>query len=205
MLRGTPFELAEHGSSPADLEVHLRDGQPPRLVLLDISPEPEEVSRVVAAVRELVDDALVVMLLTDDCWRDMAAWPAWDVDGVVNQDQSLEAMLQTLEVVVSDHKIFPAQVIPLILGRPGGQANRTRRQSITLTERERQVLQHLVDGLSNKMIARKLRISVPTVKLHVKNILRKVPARNRTQAAIWGMNHGLTGRTNGDGPSRGAG
>lgn len=205
MLRGTAFELAGHGCSPADLEAHVRAGPRPQLVLLDIAPEPEQVARVVAAVRELVDDALIVMLLTDEVWRDAAAWPAWGIDGVVNQDLSLDAMLQALEVVVSNDKLFPAHVVPSILRRPGGdRADGAHSRSVALTERERQVLQHLIDGLPNKMIARELHITVPTVKLHVKNILRKVPARNRTQAAIWAMSHGLKRDAKQDGSSRGS-
>jgi len=44
-----------------------------------------------------------------------------------------------------------------------------------------------VDGLPNKMIARNLNMTETTVKVHLKALLRKINARNRTQAAIWGM------------------
>jgi two-component system nitrate/nitrite response regulator NarL len=46
-----------------------------------------------------------------------------------------------------------------------------------------------MDGNPNKVIARKLDIAEATVKAHVKTILRKTHARNRTQAAVWGMSH----------------
>ena len=55
------------------------------------------------------------------------------------------------------------------------------------------MLQCLVDGSPNKTIARKLSISDATVKVHVKNILRKVRAANRTQAAIWALTTGIIG------------
>ncbi|HEY6335690.1 MAG TPA: LuxR C-terminal-related transcriptional regulator, partial [Alphaproteobacteria bacterium] len=58
-----------------------------------------------------------------------------------------------------------------------------------ISERERQVLRFLRDGHSNKLIARELKISEATVKVHVKMLLKKIGAANRTQAAIWAMNH----------------
>ena len=51
---------------------------------------------------------------------------------------------------------------------------------------------HLIQGASNKMIAGRIGIAESTVKVHVKTILRKVHARNRTQAAMWAMNNNQT-------------
>jgi len=57
-----------------------------------------------------------------------------------------------------------------------------------LSPREKLILRCLVEGDSNKRIARRIDIAEGTVKVHIKAILRKIGARNRTQAAIWGMN-----------------
>lgn len=62
-----------------------------------------------------------------------------------------------------------------------------------LTRREMQVLEGLSYGKSNKEIARDLDLSEPTVKLHVKNLYRKIGAANRTQAAIIARDAGLFG------------
>ena len=59
-----------------------------------------------------------------------------------------------------------------------------------LSPREKSILRCLVEGDSNKSIARKIDIAEATVKVHVKAILRKIRVQNRTQAAIWAMNHG---------------
>jgi two-component system nitrate/nitrite response regulator NarL len=68
----------------------------------------------------------------------------------------------------------------------------TAERSITqqLSPREKSIMQCLIAGDSNKCIARKIDIAEATVKVHVKAILRKIRVQNRTQAAIWGMNHG---------------
>ncbi len=64
-----------------------------------------------------------------------------------------------------------------------------------LSPREQSILQCLIEGDSNKCIARKIDIAEATVKVHVKAILRKIRVQNRTQAAIWGMNNGTLARS----------
>jgi DNA-binding NarL/FixJ family response regulator len=59
-----------------------------------------------------------------------------------------------------------------------------------LSERERQIIDGLIKGQSNKTIARACGITEATVKVHMKAILRKVPCSNRTQVAIWALEHG---------------
>lgn len=67
-----------------------------------------------------------------------------------------------------------------------------RSNTPALSEREGQILRFLVKGYSNKAIARELKIAETTVKVHVKGLMRKVRAANRTQVAIWAMNHYFT-------------
>jgi two-component system, NarL family, nitrate/nitrite response regulator NarL len=66
-----------------------------------------------------------------------------------------------------------------------------------LSSRELAILKRIVQGESNKHIARFFSITEPTVKAHVKAILRKIGANNRTQAAIWALNHKLFEDVNG--------
>ena len=60
---------------------------------------------------------------------------------------------------------------------------------LQLSTQEAVILRDLVEGLPNKVIANRLQITEATVKVHVKAILRKVRAKNRTQAAIWALRH----------------
>jgi DNA-binding NarL/FixJ family response regulator len=62
-----------------------------------------------------------------------------------------------------------------------------------LSEREREVLQLLVEGLPNKLIARRLEISEKTVKSHLTRIFRELNVTDRTQAALWAERHGAAG------------
>jgi two-component system nitrate/nitrite response regulator NarL len=69
-----------------------------------------------------------------------------------------------------------------------------------LSPREKSILRCLVEGDSNKCIARKIDIAEATVKVHVKAILRKIRVQNRTQAAIWGMKNGSLAPANNNSP-----
>ena len=73
-----------------------------------------------------------------------------------------------------------------------GQAHVVETKTPTLSEREIQILDGLVKGYANKVIARLCGVTEATVKLHMKSILRKFRVRNRTQAAIWALEHGYS-------------
>ncbi|MBN1579445.1 MAG: response regulator transcription factor, partial [Anaerolineae bacterium] len=60
-----------------------------------------------------------------------------------------------------------------------------------LTERELEVLRLVVEGLSNKEIARQLCITVRTASFHVGNILQKLDAASRVEAAVWAKEQGI--------------
>lgn len=76
-----------------------------------------------------------------------------------------------------------------------GSAHQTSKQRSLpkLSEREAQILDGLVKGHANKVIARTCDITEATVKVHMKSILRKIQVANRTQAAIWALEHGYPG------------
>src|SRR5262249_23501017 len=68
----------------------------------------------------------------------------------------------------------------------------TLRNHRQLSEREVQILNGLVKGHANKVIARTRNITEATVKVHVRTIMRKIRVGNRTQAAIWARENGYT-------------
>jgi DNA-binding NarL/FixJ family response regulator len=87
-------------------------------------------------------------------------------------------------VIAGGGSTIDPQVAPAVLS-----ALRDRGQGDSLTEREREVLELLRQGHSNKVIARRLRITEGTVKTHVTHILHRVGAADRTQAALWAERH----------------
>ena len=63
-----------------------------------------------------------------------------------------------------------------------------------LTQREREVLALLAQGLTNKDIAQALFVSVRTVEAHLRNVYGKLSVRSRTEAALWAVEHGINGQ-----------
>jgi DNA-binding NarL/FixJ family response regulator len=68
-----------------------------------------------------------------------------------------------------------------------------RQEAPALSDREREVLACVAQGLSNKLIARRLEISEKTVKAHLTSIFQQIRVTDRTQAALWAQRHGLGG------------
>ena len=60
---------------------------------------------------------------------------------------------------------------------------------LKLSERDRKIMRLLIAGLTNKDIAQQVAMSEATVKAHIKALLRKIGVSNRTQAAVWALNH----------------
>jgi two-component system nitrate/nitrite response regulator NarL len=120
-----------------------------------------------------------------------------------------DVFVKSLELVMMGETIFPPAFLSYVLGaeadHPGEAAAVaasdgenghpiivTAEDTLAprLSPREKIILRCLIEGDSNKCIARKIEIAEATVKVHVKAILRKIRVQNRTQAAIWAMNNG---------------
>jgi DNA-binding NarL/FixJ family response regulator len=119
----------------------------------------------------------------------VVAYAEAGVAGFVTRDQALDELVTTLESVVQGHLHCPPHVAAALLQRVASVASVrgvTRYGSgRRLTARELEIVALLGDGLSNKQIARRLRIEVPTVKNHVHNILEKLEVASRTDVALW--------------------
>jgi two-component system, NarL family, nitrate/nitrite response regulator NarL len=108
--------------------------------------------------------------------------------GYILKQTKCEAILKSLQLVCLGEHTYPVQVVES-LNIAGPQQNRVEQVSNPpldiLSPRELEVLEVLCEGHSNKVIARRCGITEATVKVHVKAILRKLKAKNRTEAAIW--------------------
>jgi two-component system nitrate/nitrite response regulator NarL len=117
--------------------------------------------------------------------------------GVLSNDISTTALLYSIEIVLLGERIVPT-ILPSggRISAPAPSCALALDTDIlglgaSLSARERQILHCLVDGLPNKLIARQLGITESTVKVHLKVLLRKLRIQNRTQAAVWALNHGF--------------
>jgi two-component system, NarL family, nitrate/nitrite response regulator NarL len=132
----------------------------------------------------------IVLLLRENWAEEVSKEVLIAVDGALNDEVSAEALLHALTViqrgerVVCRHlaRLFERQSIPVDTGQ---------RKATSLSPREKEIISRLAQGESNKVIGHGLHITEATVKVHLKAILRKISAQNRTQAAIWAVNNGF--------------
>jgi two-component system nitrate/nitrite response regulator NarL len=164
------------------------------LLLCDPSTDIQEEF---AAMKDIAQELpqIKIVLLTNRIaleWLDLAIEAG--ASGFLPKDISADALRYSLELVLLGEQIFPT-VQSLLENKAHQPAIPCEvaielPRNIPLSARESQILSCLVNGLPNKTIARNLNMAEATVKVHLKALLRKINARNRTQAAIWGMNHG---------------
>jgi len=142
---------------------------------------------------------VLILTLQDSEEVVMAAFAA-GADSYCMKDVSLDQLVDALKVTREGNAWIDPAIARIVLRQSqkpakapgiGSLAHEDDIQSYPLTERELEVLRLIVDGHSNASIADKLFITVGTVKTHVRNILNKLCADDRTQAAVRALRTGL--------------
>ncbi|MBD1845381.1 response regulator transcription factor [Cyanobacteria bacterium FACHB-63] len=165
-----------------------------------------------AEMEDHPDTKVLILTLQDQEDTVLAAFAA-GADSYCMKDVSLDQLVDALRVTQEGNSWIDPAIARVVLRQSKANAPQPTAQSeaqqvaITatepeynqiieaypLTERELEVLQLIVDGCSNAAIADKLYITVGTVKTHVRNILNKLCADDRTQAAVRALRSGLVG------------
>jgi len=121
------------------------------------------------------------------------------VNACLLRDMSLEALSRSIELVMLGQQVFPTQAALMLVANRStgpsyagnGLSSEAALRTRGVSGREGEILRSLLSGHSNKMIARQLGISEATVKVHLKAVMRKINAQNRTQVAVWGLANGF--------------
>ncbi len=163
----------------------------PDLVLLDLNMKPVSGIEVLRRIKQEREDIMVVMLTVSDQGEDIAKAIQLGADGYLLKDMEPEDMLAKLAQVSQGQIVMDDNVANLLANLLKSGEHPLLPEDANLTERETETLVLLAEGLNNKRIARRLNISDGTVKVHIKNILRKLKVRSRLEAAIWAINNGF--------------
>jgi NarL family two-component system response regulator LiaR len=161
----------------------------PDVILMDLVMPDGAGIEAIAEIKRSIPNAKIIVLTTfGDESRAKAAMEA-GADGYLLKDADGEALLQAIQAVRrGDMPIHPHVALHLVKN----YAERRGTGGIKyLTEREKEVLQLVAQGLSNKAIARALHLSPGTVKVHVSNILSKLEVSSRTEACVLALQSGL--------------
>lgn len=163
----------------------------PQLLVLDLRLAQTDGLSVLRMIRADGCDVPVVILTMSDSEDDMSAALRAGVKGYLLKDMDPEEVIDAIgraargEMVVASAMMLKfAQIL-----QSGPKGSAMADLVATLTERERQVLDHVASGQSNKVIARELDISHNTVKLHVRHIMDKLNLRSRVEAAVFSFEY----------------
>jgi two-component system, NarL family, nitrate/nitrite response regulator NarL len=200
ILSGTPFALVVDGSA-TDQRLGSEVGQEAKLIILAVSQPSSRTPEIVRQAKERHPAARIVLLASNFDLDSVTQARAAGVDGFCLSDSSRDVLVTTLEMVMLGESMLPGTVVRSILDsmtpspgpEPASKAPDKPKASDpgarSLSSREAEILSSLMEGTPNKLIARKLHVTEATVKVHVKAILRKIGAANRTQAAMWAKGH----------------
>ena len=199
LCRSGLTELLEHRGNmtvvvatgdPAQVVPMLREHQPD-LIVLDLRLAKIDGLSVLRMIRAEGFETPVVILTMSDNEDDMSAALRAGVRGYLLKDMEPEEVIDSIgraargEMVVASAMML--KLAQILHSGPKGSVMGTLVAS--LTEREREVLDHVARGESNKVIAKALTISHNTVKMHVRHIMDKLNLRSRVEAAVFAFEY----------------
>jgi len=169
----------------------------PDIILLDIRMPKMDGLSVLKRIRELDITTPIAMLSTSREEWDVVRSLRYGAQGYLLKDMEPDDLVLALDEIIGGKTVVAPELASVLAkvvqgDMPGSQGTVPFSE---LTPREREILCHLAEGQSNKVIARELGISDGTVKLHVKAILRKLSVHSRVEAAVIAVEQGLCEKT----------
>mgnify|MGYP000968946518 FL=1 len=162
----------------------------PDLILLDLNMKGMSGIETLHALREADLAARILILTVSDAADDLVAAIRAGADGYLLKDMEPEELLARIVEALRGRIVISESLNGLLARSLRDEAQAAERSLAPLTERERDILGCLASGLSNKLIARDLNIAEGTVKVHIKNLLKKLKFRSRLEAAVWAIEQG---------------
>ncbi len=132
-------------------------------------------------------EARIIMLTDSDNEDDVIAALRTGADGYLLKDMEPEDILQSLQRATRGRLVISQQLTELLARALREKPRPEGPDEAGLTPREEEILGLIAKGYSNKLIARELDLSVGTVKVHVKHILKKLKLKTRVEAAVWAV------------------
>jgi DNA-binding NarL/FixJ family response regulator len=176
-------------SAQPDVIPQLGPWQRPDVILLDLGLGDRGSIEVVRGIRQASPESRLIAMGLIPVKSEILGLVKEGVAGFVLKDASIADFVTAIRAVAAGRKVFPASLTESLLSQILDEASRKGRVEIgdvKMTSREREIVDLITDGLSNKEIGTKLNIATDTVKSHVHNILEKLSLRSRVQVAARG-------------------
>lgn len=167
-------------------ELQLLIEQKPDLLIVDLRMKPMDGIEIIETLRKTGCTIPTVMLTMSDSETDLSKAIKAGVRGYLLKDMAPDEVVEAIKrVAAGEMVVAPSMTVKMIDLLKGGVTEHDAKNSLKLlTDREREILQLLSRGESNKGIALSLHISYDTVKQHVRHILNKLNLSSRVKAAV---------------------
>lgn len=186
------MEVIGEASNAAD-GIQMAMESEPDLILMDLNMPEMDGIQALKKLREQNISSRIIMFTVSDQENDVVAALRAGADGYLLKDMEPEDMIAQLHQAAVGKLVISDRLTTLLAEalRSNKSQQASRPDFDSLTPREKEILRHISEGLSNKMIGRKLDISDGTVKVHVKHLLKKLSLRSRVEVAVWAVEEGL--------------
>ena len=178
----------------ASANAEVLDPAPPDVLLLDAGLGDEDSLSVAAAITKRRSGTKVVIMDLMPTNEDIVQFVNAGVAGFVLKDATFDEFVATIRAVAAGDKVLPPRMTETLFSQIalGGDARGRERvlEDVRMTRREREVIELIGEGLSNKEIAQRLNIAAHTVKSHVRNVMEKLALHTRLQIAAFARRDG---------------
>ncbi|MFN4148461.1 MAG: response regulator [Rhodocyclaceae bacterium] len=179
-----------------DEALKLLEREPFDVVITDLNMPPQGGLALLRQIRAMGWRGPMLVLTVSDDQEDLASALAAGAQGYLLKDMEPDDVVDAVQRAMRGETVVaPAMTLKLVnLLQGGGQPQKADALQ-QLTAREREILDYLAQGLSNKAIGRALDISHDTVKLHVRHILAKLNLTSRVEAAVFAVERKVVNQT----------
>ena len=173
----------------------------PQIILLDLGLKGQNSLHLVELIKKESSEIKVIVMDLIPMPADMIAFVKAGVSGFILKDATFDDFVGTIRSVAAGASVLPpsltGSLFSQIIEKVAGEGKVSLIESVRMTKREREVIELIAEGLSNKEIAQQLSIATYTVKSHVHNILEKLALHTRLQVASYAHTQG-TSKTQSD-------
>ncbi|MDD2884631.1 MAG: two-component system response regulator NarL [Dechloromonas sp.] len=159
----------------------------PDLILLDLNMKGMNGLETLRQMRDQEIDSRIIILTVSNAPDDLIAAIRAGADGYILKDNDPDDMLSLISNAMHGQTAISPELTSLLAHALRQESVVENRSHAALTERETSILKCLAAGMSNKLIARELDIMESTVKVHIRNLLKKLKFRSRVEAAVWAV------------------
>ena len=167
----------------------------PDVLLLDVGLVDDDSLGVAAALTRQAPATKIIVMDLIPMNEDIVQFVNAGVSGFVLKDATFDEFVATIRSVAAGGKVLPPRMAESLFSQIASAAAATQGRAhvledVRMTKREREVIELIGEGLSNKEIAQRLNIAAHTVKSHVRNVMEKLTLHTRLQIAAYARRDG---------------